>query len=94
MSYLCGEVKAYDATLQTVTVAFGEEWPLKSTSAVLAELSLADCRAISQYTDAHEAGLTEEEESIVKGLLDKGGAMNDVLSHPEQLVGRISEIGE
>jgi hypothetical protein len=94
MSYLCGEVKAYDATRQVVTIAFGEQWPVKPTSAVLAELSLADCRAIGQEADAHEAGLTEDEECVLKMLLDDGGAIDDMLAHPEELVGRVSEIGE
>jgi hypothetical protein len=94
MSYLCGEVKAYDATRQVVTVAFSEQWPVKHTSAVLAELSLADCRAIGRQIEAPSAGLTEDEECVLKMLLEEGGTIDDMLSHPEQLVGRVSEIGE
>ncbi len=93
MSYLCGEIKAYDAKRQVITVAFSEQRPVRPTNAIFADLSLAECHAVCE-TDSCEAGLTEDERSVVKLLLDSAGKINDALSDPERLIGRVSEIGE
>ena len=69
-----------------MTVAFGEQWPLKPSSATFAEVSIEDCDAIGHEVGAGDTGLTPDEASVLKLLLDECGALEDVLAHPEHLV--------
>jgi len=94
MSYLCAEIKAYDASRKVVTVAFSDQWPLRSTCATFAEVSIADCDAIAHKALAVDSGLTPDEASVLKRMLDECGALGDVLAHPGQLVGRVCELDE
>ncbi len=94
MSYLCAEIRAYDDIRKVMTVAFSEQWPLKATCATFAEVSLDDCDAIGHDADASDTGLTSDEACVLKLLLDEGGPLEDVLGHPEHLVGRVCELDE
>lgn len=94
MSYLCAEIKAYDESRKIMTVAFGEQWPLKPSSATFAEVSIEDCDAIGHEVGAGDTGLTPDEASVLKLLLDECGALEDVLAHPEHLVGRACALDE
>ncbi len=72
-----------------------KQWPLRSTSAVYAEVTIADCGAISHEIEAaSDAGLTADEACVLKLLLDRGGMLDEMLAHPEKLIGRKGELAE
>jgi hypothetical protein len=94
VSYVCAEIRAYDELRKVVTIAFSDQWPLKPTSATYAEVSTKDCDAIGHDAEVDDTGLTSNEARVLKLLLEEGGALEELLGHPEHLVGRVWDIDE
>ena len=94
MSYISVEIRAYDEARKVVTVAFSEKWPVKLTSAVIAELTLEDCDTIGRDGELVEAGLTDDEACVLKMLFEDEGTIEDFLADPSRLIGCTSELDE
>ena len=94
MSYISVEIRAYDEARKVVTVAFSEKWPVKLSSAVIAELTLEDCDTIGRDGELAEAGLTDDEACVLKMLFEDEGTIEDFLANPARLIGRASELDE
>ena len=94
MSYISVEIRAYDEARKVVTVAFSEKWPVKLTSAVIAELTLEDCDTIGRDGELVEAGLTDDEACVLKMLFEDEGTIEDFLANPSRLIGCTSELDE
>lgn len=94
MSYISVEIRAYDEARKVVTVAFSEKWPVKLTSAVIAELTLEDCDIIGRDGELVEACLTDDEACVLKMLFEDEGTIEDFLANPSRLIGCTSELDE
>jgi hypothetical protein len=94
MPYISVEIRAYDEARKVVTVAFSEKWPVKLSSAVIAELTLEDCDAIGRDGDLAEPVLTDDEACVLKMLFEDEGTIEDFLADPSRLVGCTSELDE
>ncbi len=94
MSYISVEIRAYDEARKVVTVAFSERWPVKLSSAVIAELTLEDCDTIGRDGDFVEAVLTDDEVCVLKMLFEDEGTIEEFLADPSRLIGCTSELDE
>jgi hypothetical protein len=94
MSYISVEIRAYDEARKVVTVAFSEKWPVKLSSAVIAELTLDDCDTIGRDGELIEAGLTDDEACVLKMLFEDEGTIEDFLADPSRLIGCTSELDD
>lgn len=94
MSYISVEIRAYDEARKVITVAFSEKWPVALSSAVIAELTLDDCDTIVQDGELEDSGLTEDEACVLRMLFEDEGPIEDCLTDPARLIGRVNEMDE
>jgi hypothetical protein len=64
------------------------------TSAVIAELTLEDCDAIGHDGELEISGLTEDEACVLRMLFEDEGTIEDCLTNPARLIGRVNEMDE
>lgn len=94
MSYISVEVRAYDEARKVITVAFSQKWPVALSSAVIAELTLEDCNIIGDDGELEDSGLTEDEACVLRMLFEDEGTMEECLTNPARLIGRVNEMDE